>query len=155
MLERATRRRTAEREVSRSHSRRLGRGEGLNETESDPTGTLDGARPQDEEAPTAGHGPGRSGTSRLMEDVVERDDLKAAWKRGRQNKGSPGIDGMTVDELVVHLRKHGPRIREALLAGMYQPRPVKRQEMPKKAGGVRLLGIPTVEPYCVRVQYQP
>ena len=77
-----------------------------------------------------------------MEEVVERDNLKAALKRVRQNKGSPGTDGMTVDELVVHLRNHWPRIREELLAGTYQPLPVKRQEIPKKAGGVRLLGIP-------------
>ena len=53
--------------------------------------TLKGARPQNEEAPTAGHGNGRSGTSRLMEEVVERDNLKAALKRVRQKKGSPGI----------------------------------------------------------------
>ncbi len=51
---------------------------------------------------------------------------------------------MTVDELVSHLRTHGLRIREALLAGTYRPLPVKRQEIPKKTGGVRLLGIPTV-----------
>jgi len=144
MLERVTRRRAVEREVSRGHSSRLGSGEGLNETEGEPTVTLEGARPQDEEAPTAGCGDGRSGTSRLMEEVVERDNLKAALTRVRQNKGSPGIDGMTVDELVIHLRTHWPRIREALLAGTYQPLPVKRQEIPKKAGGVRLLGIPTV-----------
>lgn len=106
--------------------------------------TLEGARPQDEEAPTAGCGDGRSDTSRLMDEIVERDNLKAALTRVRQNKGSPGIDGMTVDELVIHLRTHWPRIREALLAGTYQPLPVKRQEIPKKAGGVRLLGIPTV-----------
>ncbi len=75
--------------------------------------------------------------------TLERDNLKAALTRVRHNKGSPGIDGMTVDELVTHLRTHGPRSREALLAGTYQPLPVKRQEIPKKAGGVRLLGIPT------------
>lgn len=152
MLERVTRRRAAEREVSRSYSSRLGSGEGLNETESEPTVTLEGARPQSEEAPTAGHGNGRSGTSRLMEEVVERDNLKAALKRVRHNKGSPGIDGMTVDELVGHLRTHWPRIREEVLAGTYQPLPVKRQEIPKNGGGVRLLGIPTVPPYCVIVQ---
>jgi group II intron reverse transcriptase/maturase len=65
-------------------------------------------------------------------------------QRVRQNKGSPGIDGMTVDELGPHLREHWLRIREELLSGTYQPRPVRRQEIPKKGGGIRTLGIPTV-----------
>lgn len=64
-------------------------------------------------------------------------------KRVRQNKGSPGVDGMTVDELPEYLAEHWEEIREQLLAGTYQPRPVKRQEIPKSGGGVRELGIPT------------
>lgn len=79
-----------------------------------------------------------------MEEVVQRDNLKAALKRVRQNKGSPGIDGMTVDELLPYLREHWARLREELLAGTYRPVPVKRHEIPKKGGGVRHLGIPTV-----------
>ena len=78
---------------------------------------LEGAMPQSEEAPTAGCGAVRSGTSRLMEEVVERENLKAALKRVRQNKGSPGPDGMTTEELLPYLREHWVRIREALLAG--------------------------------------
>ena len=78
MLEGVTRQRAAEREVSRGHRSRLGSGEGPNETEGATTVTLEGARPQNEEAPTAGRGNGRSGTSRVMEEVVERDNLKAA-----------------------------------------------------------------------------
>ncbi len=106
--------------------------------------TLEGARSQSEEAPTAAHENGRLGTSRLMEEVVQRDNLKAALERVRQNKGSAGIEGMTVDELLPYLREHWIRIREELLSGRYQPLPVKRQEIPKKGGGVRLLGIPIV-----------
>jgi len=75
--------------------------------------------------------------------VVERGNAKAALKRVRQNKGSPGVDGMTVDELPKHLVEHWEEIREQLLAGTYQPKPVKRQEIPKSGGGVRELGIPT------------
>ena len=62
----------------------------------------------------------------------------------RRNKGSPGIDGMTVDELVPYLRDHWPAIREQLLTGRYQPSAVRRHEIPKGDGGMRMLGIPTV-----------
>ena len=78
-----------------------------------------------------------------MEAVVERRNLQAALKRVKQNKGSPGIDGMTVDQLSGHLREHWPRLREQLLAGTYQPQPVRRHQIPKSGGGVRTLGIPT------------
>jgi hypothetical protein len=79
-----------------------------------------------------------------MEKVCERPNLLAALKRVRRNKGSPGIDGMTVDELSAHLRKHWPRLREQVLAGTYQPAQVKQQLIPKANGGMRKLGIPTV-----------
>jgi len=79
-----------------------------------------------------------------MEKVVSRRNLQAALKRVRKNKGSPGIDGMTVDELSDHLRENWPRLREQLLTGTYRPSPVKRQQIPKSGGGVRELGIPTV-----------
>ena len=96
------------------------------------------------EASTAASGNERPGTDRLMEEVVQRGNAKAALKRVRQNKGSPGVDGMTVDELPEYLVENWEAIREQLLAGSYQPRPVKRQEIPKSGGGVRELGIPTV-----------
>jgi group II intron reverse transcriptase/maturase len=95
------------------------------------------------EASTAASGNGRPGTDRLIEEMVQRDNAKAALKRVKQNKGSPGIDGMTVNELPDHLAEHWIEIREQLLAGTYQPKPVKRQEIPKSGGGVRELGIPT------------
>jgi RNA-directed DNA polymerase len=85
----------------------------------------------------------RSGTDHLMEEVVESRNVEEALKRVRRNKGSPGIDGMTVDELGRHLARQWASLREQLLAGTYQPSPVKRQQIPKPDGGVRELGIPT------------
>jgi RNA-directed DNA polymerase len=80
---------------------------------------------------------------RLMEEVCGRENLKRALKRVRANKGSPGADGMTVEELPAYLGEHWPAIREHLLAGTYRPQPVKRVEIPKPDGGVRKLGVPT------------
>ena len=97
------------------------------------------------EAGTVAHGDERSGSEHLlMEEVVGRANLVGALKRVRQNKGSPGIDGMSVEELPEYLRRHWGEIRQRLLAGTYQPKPVRRQEIPKSGGGVRELGIPTV-----------
>ncbi len=96
------------------------------------------------EASTAASGNEPPGADRLMEEVVQRGNAKTALKRVRQNKGSPGVDGMTVDELPEYLAENWETIREELLAGSYQPKPVKRQEIPKSGGGVRELGIPTV-----------
>ena len=96
------------------------------------------------EAPTAAGEEASPGASGLMVLVVERQNLFAALKRVRQNKGSPGIDGMTVGELPDWLRVHWPRVREELLSGAYQPQPVRRQLIPKSGGGQRELGIPTV-----------
>jgi RNA-directed DNA polymerase len=95
------------------------------------------------EALTAEHGNGSSGSDCLMEQVVERDNMRAALRRVKGNKGSPGIDGMTVDELSTYLKKAWPGIREQLLAGTYEPKPVLRREIPKNGGGMRMLGIPT------------
>jgi len=80
----------------------------------------------------------------LMEEVCERENCLQALKRVKSNKGSPGIDGMTVEQLPEHLKEHWPAIREQLLSGTYMPQPVKRVEIPKPDGGVRQLGIPTV-----------
>jgi RNA-directed DNA polymerase len=97
-----------------------------------------------DEPRTAADGPERSGMDHLMEEVVQEGNVKEALKRVRSNKGSPGIDGMTVDELPAFLAKNWMNLREQLLAGSYQPRPVKRTQIPKPEGGVRELGIPTV-----------
>src|SRR5450759_37630 len=85
-----------------------------------------------------------AGNQRVMEEVCERENRRKALKRVRANQGSPGIDGMTVDELPGYLEQHWPVIREQLLKGTYEPKPVKRVEIPKPDGGVRKLGIPTV-----------
>src|SRR5690348_8355949 len=79
-----------------------------------------------------------------MEEVCDRDNLVRAWKRVRQNKGSPGVDGMTIGRARDYLREHWPSIRSQLLEGTYQPQPVKRVEIPKPDGGVRKLGVPCV-----------
>lgn len=100
--------------------------------------------PSSVETPTAGIGPERSGTESLMEAVVERGNLLAALKRVKQNKGSPGVDGMTVGELDAFLRKNWVATRERLLTGHYAPMTVRRVEIPKSGGGMRELGIPTV-----------
>src|ERR1700739_3987812 len=80
----------------------------------------------------------------LMEEVCSRENLVRAGKRVRQNKGGPGVDGMTIDDAKDYLREHWPSIRSQLLAGTYQPQPVKRVEIPKPDGGGRKLGVPRV-----------
>src|SRR4249920_821319 len=80
-----------------------------------------------------------------MEDLCERANLKKALRQVRRNKGSPGVDGMTVVGLKDYLKQHWPAIREQLLNGTYEPKPVRRVEIPKPdGGGVRKLGIPSV-----------
>lgn len=79
-----------------------------------------------------------------IEEVCERENCKQALKRVKANKGSPGVDRMTVQALPEYLKEHWPAIREQLLKGTYKPQPVKRVEIPKPDGGVRTLGIPTV-----------
>jgi RNA-directed DNA polymerase len=81
----------------------------------------------------------------LMEEICERENCQQALARVKANKGSPGVDGMTVHELPEFLKQHWPTIREQLLSGTYKPQPVRRVEIPKPdGGGVRKLGIPSV-----------
>jgi len=80
----------------------------------------------------------------LMEEVCGRENCQQALRRVKGNKGSPGIDGMRVEELPGYLKQHWPDIREQLWSGTYQPQPVRRVEIEKPDGGVRKLGIPTV-----------
>ena len=82
-------------------------------------------------------------SDQLMEEIWERENCKQALARVKANKGSPGIDGMTVEKLSDYLKQHWPEIREQLLSGTYKPQPVKRVEIPKPDGGIRKLGIPT------------
>ena len=81
---------------------------------------------------------------RWMERVCERENCKRALARVKANKGAPGVDGMTVEELPGFLKQYWPAIRAQLLSGAYKPQPVRRVEIPKPGGGVRKLGIPTV-----------
>ena len=85
-----------------------------------------------------------AGSERLMEEVVERENLQEALRRVKANKGSPGVDGMTVHDLPGYLKEHWPTLGEQLLSGAYKPQPVRRVEIPKPDGGMRKLGIPTV-----------
>jgi RNA-directed DNA polymerase len=83
-------------------------------------------------------------TNRWMEEVCERENLKQALRQVKANKGSAGIDRMTVGQLSDYLKEHWPEIRKQLLNGTYEPKPVRRVEIPKPDGGVRKLGIPSV-----------
>jgi RNA-directed DNA polymerase len=97
------------------------------------------------EWPMAGGGTeSLASTEHLMEEVCEGVNVAKAVKRVQRNGGSPGIDGMPVEALPDYLLGHWPVIRDQLLSGTYRPQPVKRVEIPKRGGGVRQLGIPTV-----------
>jgi RNA-directed DNA polymerase len=89
------------------------------------------------ESPAAMAGPS-------MEAIVDRDNLRKALAQVRRNKGAPGVDGMSVDALALHLKDHWPELRAQLLEGSYKPQPVRRVDIPKASGGTRPLGIPTV-----------
>ena len=99
--------------------------------------------PQGIETSMATGAPERPASTTLMEEVCERENLKQALRRVRRNKGSAGIDGMTVEQLPTYLKEHWPTIRTQLLEGTYRPQPVRRVEIPKPDGGRRKLGIPT------------
>ena len=84
------------------------------------------------------------GGNRLMEIILERENMARALKQVRANKGAPGVDGMTVDQLPSYLRRHWQKVKASLLDGSYIPFPVRRKEIPKPQGGFRKLGIPAV-----------
>lgn len=94
--------------------------------------------------PKEGRNDGDEYASELLEDILHRDNLNLAYKRVKDNKGSHGIDGMTVNELLQFLKGNGAQLRQSILEGTYTPQPVRRVEIPKADGGKRLLGIPTV-----------
>lgn len=79
-----------------------------------------------------------------MERVVDTPNVKEALKRVQANRGAPGVDGMSVGQLSGYLKKYWPTMRAQLLSGTYQPQPVRRVEIPKPGGEVRVLGIATV-----------
>ena len=102
------------------------------------------AMPQDELAAGSSRQPESIQTQTLFAQVLERANLQRALKQVRQNKGAPGIDGMTVDDLPEYLLHHWLEIRAQLETDRYRPQPVKRVEIPKGDGKTRPLGIPTV-----------
>jgi RNA-directed DNA polymerase len=110
---------------------------------SKPTGEARTVGEEATESFSARHAPENpASTNQLMEEVCERENLKRALQRVKANKGSPGIDGMTVEELPGYLQQHWPAIREQLSSGTYAPKPVRRVEIDKPdGGGMRKLGI--------------
>ena len=113
---------------------------------SEPTGEAPQARGEATESlPTMRAPESPASTNQLMEEVCEWENLKQALQQVKANKGSPGIDGMTVEELPDYLQQHWPVMREQLLSGTYEPKPVRRVEIEKPdGGGMRKLGIPSV-----------
>jgi RNA-directed DNA polymerase len=110
------------------------------------TGEAREAGREETESPRVTNGPENpASTNRLMEEVCERENLREALRQVKANKGSPGVDGMTVGGITDYLKEHWSAIREQLLNGTYEPKPVRRVEIPKPdGGGVRKLGIPSV-----------
>ena len=86
----------------------------------------------------------KDGAGSLLEKVLHRDNLNAAYQRVKRNGGSPGIDGMTVEEMLPYLNEHKEELLTSLRGGWYQPKPVKQVQIPKPDGGTRNLGVPTV-----------
>ena len=83
-------------------------------------------------------------TSSLMEQILSKDNLNAAYLQVVRNKGAAGVDGMSVEELGPYLSENGENLREQLRTRRYKPQPVRRVEIPKPDGGIRKLGVPTV-----------
>ena len=97
-----------------------------------------------DEAPLAWQQPDDSGREGLLRQVLSRENMAAAWKRVKANKGSAGVDGLSIEQTGGYIKEHWPQIRLELLNGSYRPQAVRRVEIPKPAGGQRELGIPTV-----------
>ncbi len=91
----------------------------------------------------------------MIEEILEPENLSAAWKRVKRNKGAPGIDGMTVEDFPAFAREHWPRIAIAIREGNYRPAPVRRAWIPKPDGTMRPLGIPTVLDRVILQRTQP
>lgn len=119
--------------------------EAQNSREDEPRAAVPGeARGGAAEAQASIAGPGADATGALMEEVLARENLILALKRVMSNRGAAGVDGLTVEELKPYLQVHWPQIKAQLLAGCYQPQPVRRVMIPKAGGGERMLGIPGV-----------
>ncbi|HWT64776.1 MAG TPA: group II intron reverse transcriptase/maturase [Terracidiphilus sp.] len=102
------------------------------------------AVPMCDEAQSAGCESEGLGHEDLLQQALSRGNMVEAWKRVKANKGSAGVDGLTIEQTVSHLKDHWPRVRAELLNGTYRPQAVRRVGIPKPTGGTRELGIPTV-----------
>jgi len=80
----------------------------------------------------------------VMEAVVDRDNLWLAYRKVVGNRGAPGVDGLPVEQFAAWLKMHWPSVQAALISGQYLPQAIRAVDIPKPAGGVRTLGIPTV-----------
>jgi group II intron reverse transcriptase/maturase len=118
-------------------------GDGLRPIRRVGGGTAEG-RDRERDTATAREENAGDGASGLMEEVLRRENLKAAYKRVVRNGGSGGVDGRSVDDLKEQIQADWSRIREQLLSRSYEPSPVRKVEIPKPGGGKRTLGIPTV-----------
>ncbi|MBZ0188440.1 MAG: hypothetical protein K8F91_19485 [Candidatus Obscuribacterales bacterium] len=95
----------------------------------------------------------RESTVDLMEEILEKENIKAAIVKVQKNGGAPGIDGMTVEDVVPYLMANWRKLQNDLLAGRYKPSPVRRVEISKPGGGTRMLGIPTVVSLCTSCSF--
>src|SRR2546426_7039877 len=110
-----------------------------------PPGAADEAGRKDTKSPPAMHAPeSPASTNRLMEEVCERENLKEALRQVKGNKGSAGVDGITVNQLTDYLKQHWPAIREQLLSGTYEPKPVRRAGNTQSGRGGRKVCNPAV-----------
>jgi len=96
------------------------------------------------EHPNTGSAKSNAGTGGLLEKALTRENLQAAWKRVKANKGGAGVDGLDIEQTAQAIRNHWPEVRQQLLAGRYRPSPVRRVMIPKPDGSQRELGIPIV-----------
>ena len=96
------------------------------------------------EHPDIGSAKLKAGTGGVLEKALTRENLQAAWKRVKANKGAAGVDGLDIEHTAQAIRTQWPQIRQELLAGTYRPSPVRRVMIPKPDGSQRELGIPTV-----------
>ena len=122
--------------------RQLRKGGYLREVRVEPGGNA-GVRSTPSMSNMEGNG-GNEYADGLLEKILDRHNMNRAYKRVKANKGSHGVDGMTVDELLQHLKQNGSQLIESIRNGEYRPLPVRRVGIPKPDGGKRLLGIPTV-----------
>ena len=105
---------------------------------------------RERQASTARSAETSDGAPGLLEEVLCRENVMAAYRRVVSNAGAPGVDGMTVEDLMPYCQEHWAAIREKLFEGTYRPQPVRRVSIPKPGGGERHLGIPTVLDRMIR-----